>query len=468
MANSKIKQILVGNTTYDIEDTGAVHLSTKNTFTDKNIFSKNVIINDSDDKGPVEDGSGGGSIGWLCFNPGGAPEGSDITLTTSSVAPWSAISYNKIKYKVAGETGDAAIKELQYPTKSGTLALTSDIDVTAAGNNTLTGTNIFTGSNTFDKPLTIKPLEISSAYFATKIENNQIATSFYTSSTNLDAFTYVKLLCDSAVPSLVIKSDSATVETGLSTNCLTMGWHDSNYQLCASDDSLKLVANYKPNSATTSVTKTLIFPVNTAGEGTLAIADDDSGSVIQFKENTYIGSKCSLTRDVTTWINSGYGSYCSPGFLVAGFGSGNSSNVAGTTAIGPDGIYKIGTTANRLKFTLPDEAGTLVTTAGSNTFTGDNTFTGTNTFKVTSAANYVKISSTGVRIHSDVGASPDVVLFSDYPERLCVKSGSSRSGYIQFPAVDNTIKNVETLALLRDIPIKTATLSGTTLSITLS
>lgn len=179
--------------------------------------------------------------------------------------------------------------------------------------------------------------------------------------------------------------------------------------------------------------KTATLPSAT---GTLALADDDSGNVIQFKENTYIDSKCSLTRDVTTWRYSGYGSYCSPGFLVAGYRDGNSSSAAGTTAIGPDGIYKIGTTANRLKFTLPDEAGTLVTTAGSNTFTGDNTFTGTNTFKVTSAANYVKISSTGVRIHSDIGASPDVVLFSDYPERLCIKSGSSHSGYIRFPTID--------------------------------
>lgn len=120
-----------------------------------------------------------------------------------------------------------------------------------------------------------------------------------------------------------------------------------------------------------SDTEKIYFPDEA---GTLALADDNLGNVIQFKENTYIDSKCSLTRDVTTWRYSGYGSYCSPGFLVAGYRDGNSSSAAGTTAIGPDGIYKIGTTANRLKFTLPDEAGTLVTTAGSNTFTGINTF----------------------------------------------------------------------------------------------
>lgn len=36
-----------------------------------------------------------------------------------------------------------------FPLKSGTVAFTSDIDVTAAGNNTLSGTNTFTGSNWF-------------------------------------------------------------------------------------------------------------------------------------------------------------------------------------------------------------------------------------------------------------------------------------------------------------------------------
>ena len=38
MANSKIKQILVGTTTYDIEDADAMHLSANNTFTGTNTF----------------------------------------------------------------------------------------------------------------------------------------------------------------------------------------------------------------------------------------------------------------------------------------------------------------------------------------------------------------------------------------------------------------------------------------------
>nr|DAG50488.1 MAG TPA: hypothetical protein [Caudoviricetes sp.] len=146
--------------------------------------------------------------------------------------------------------------------------------------------------------------------------------------------------------------------------------------------------------------------------GTLALADDNLGNVIQFKENTLIGSKCSLIRDATTWIKNGYGSYCSPGYLVAGFGSGSSSSAAGTTAIGPNGLYKLGTTANTLKFALPDvvttdntlalvsdlpvanpsDAGTTTLTklkigdtvynlsSGDVTAAGNNTFTGTNKF----------------------------------------------------------------------------------------
>ena len=222
-------------------------------------------------------------------------------------------------------------------------------------------------------------------------------------------------------------------------------------------------------------------------EGTLAIADDDSGNVIQFKENTYIDSKCSLTRDVTTWRYSGYGSYCSPGFLVAGYRDGNSSSAAGTTAIGPDGIYKIGTTANRLKFTLPDEAGTLVTTAGSNTFTGINTFKQSNTSSTETKSGEIIITPNAttpppcvtVSAITTIGGSPetnkteidptDVTItnsarvWTKYGIKRIVYGMSSESYTLNFPSDKSG-----TLALTTDIPIKTATLSGTTLSITLS
>lgn len=44
MANSKIKQILVGSTTYDIEDAGAAKLASDNTFTGINIFKSGLKV----------------------------------------------------------------------------------------------------------------------------------------------------------------------------------------------------------------------------------------------------------------------------------------------------------------------------------------------------------------------------------------------------------------------------------------
>lgn len=204
--------------------------------------------------------------------------------------------------------------------------------------------------------------------------------------------------------------------------------------------------------------------------GTLALADDTFGNVIQFKENTYIDSKCSLTRDVTTWRYSGYGSYCSPGFLVAGYRDGNSSSAAGTTAIGPDGIYKIGTTANRLKFTLPDEAGTLVTANNVVEFPG--------TSKYLTTAYCKLIREATMWLNGEYGSYV-------CPGYLVAGYGSGSTtmnndvvaigpgGLYRYPSGQTKIKftlpdTPGTLALTKDIPIKTATLSGTTLSITLS
>ena len=86
----------------------------------------------------------------------------------------------------------------------------------------------------------------------------------------------------------------------------------------------------------------------------------------------------------------------------------------------------------------------------------DNDFTGVNTFKGTDSSNSVEIRSTGISIHSQAEATtPSVVLYSDSPERLCVKSSDSTAGggYIQFPTIDDSMIGVETVALQRDIPV---------------
>ena len=125
----------------------------------------------------------------------------------------------------------------------------------------------------------------------------------------------------------------------------------------------------------------LTFPVKT---GTLAIIDD----IVEFSSHKYlINYNCSLTREATMWIvgNSStgqYGSYTCPGYLVAGYGSGSSSMNNDVVAIGPGGLYRYLSTGSKIKFTLPDTAGTLALTkdipdistyaklSGGNTFAG--------------------------------------------------------------------------------------------------
>ena len=132
MANSKIKQILVGTTTYDIEDTGAAHLSTSNTFTGNNVFQSNT----------------NSFVGSTNEFRGGTTQ--FLTSATEDYDPWASVSNSGIMCKTTGGTTyykygiiEHNGNEIGLPSKAGSIALTDDIDVTAAGNNTFTGINIF-------------------------------------------------------------------------------------------------------------------------------------------------------------------------------------------------------------------------------------------------------------------------------------------------------------------------------------
>ena len=84
----------------------------------------------------------------------------------------------------------------------------------------------------------------------------------------------------------------------------------------------------------------------------------------------------------------------------------------------------------------------------------NNTFTGTNTFKVANKNNSIKIEPTGISIYSQVGpvgSVPGVVLCSDHPDILKIKSTSS-AGFIQFPEFRLVSAQGETVALKSDIP----------------
>lgn len=170
MANSKIKQILVGSTTYDIEDSSAAHLSTDNTFTGINIFHKEETATSGDktiseakiDPGPTaplilletktvaSDGltiTGDATIrpDSIVLSNNGAGYTTSITYD-GFTADYSGVYTKYYTGSIVHNTGSSNTEQiLGFPDKSGTFAITDDIDVKAAGNNTFTGTNEFRG-----------------------------------------------------------------------------------------------------------------------------------------------------------------------------------------------------------------------------------------------------------------------------------------------------------------------------------
>ena len=128
MANSKIKQILVGTTTYDIEDAGAAHLSSDNTFTGTNTFKNPVTIKGTSSPHALK----------IEFDQG------------STIYHQGYIQYQP------STTGSTYL--LQMPAKDGTLALTSDV----VANPALTGseTNL-TALQVGDTKYGIKALKVT-------------------------------------------------------------------------------------------------------------------------------------------------------------------------------------------------------------------------------------------------------------------------------------------------------------------
>lgn len=199
--------------------------------------------------------------------------------------------------------------------------------------------NTFTGSNTFAMSTTTYFYGDVNFYGTNKFNTN-ITLSDPSNSSN---------------PGLKISSTSGLsnfVSTNL--NCFSIG--QGKLSLWGKG------ANYydiKVPDVSSTTHATLVIPEK-SGEHTIATTDD----IVEFKENNpSLSYKCSLSRECTMWLNGDYCSYCSPGFLAAGFGDGNPTSTKGTVAIGPGGLYMIGDTANRLKFTLPNTAGTVALTS---------------------------------------------------------------------------------------------------------
>ena len=154
----------------------------------------------------------------------------------------------------------------------------------------------------------------------------------------------------------------------------------------------------------------------------------------------------------------------------------------GTISGGSSGVTSVTTSGSGNAVTSASISGNTLTLTKGSTFltahqslascaklSANNTFTGTNTFKVANKNNSIKIEPTGISIYSQVGpvgSVPGVVLCSDHPDTLKIKSTSSK-GFIRFPELGFVSAQGETVALLSDIKIKSATLSGTTLTLTI-
>lgn len=121
MANSKIKQILVGQTTYDIEDASAAHKASDNTFTGTNTFSNAIT----------------------------AKQGI-ISTNGDNLLDKAKLNYNSISRHTNNND-----YTLTIPTKNGTLATTGDIPTVIANptaSGTVTLTKLKVGSTVYNIP----------------------------------------------------------------------------------------------------------------------------------------------------------------------------------------------------------------------------------------------------------------------------------------------------------------------------
>lgn len=136
MANSKIKQILVGTTTYDIEDASAVHLSSDNTFTGSNTFSSAITAKQ----------------GIISAN------GDNLLDNTK-------LNYNNI----TRHTNNTDYT-LTIPAKSGTLVTEDDLSsyVNTTGTQSVAGQKTFTGNVSFSSSVNFSDNVACSGAFRAK------------------------------------------------------------------------------------------------------------------------------------------------------------------------------------------------------------------------------------------------------------------------------------------------------------
>lgn len=221
------------------------------------------------------------------------------------------ITVGQILYPVS----ESVTYEHKLPSKSGTFALTSDLPVANDGTGTIALTSLKIGNTTYSIPSGGGGGDVTAA------GNNTFTGMNIFSNTVSGKQGFISA-----------NGDNILDNAKLNYNSITRYTNNKNY--------------------------TLTLPVKT---GTLATTDD----IVEFPGTSkYLGTAyCKLTREATMWLNGQYGSYTCPGYLVAGYGSGNTMSNADIVAIGPGGLYKYPSASGKIKFTLPSTAGTLALTS---------------------------------------------------------------------------------------------------------
>lgn len=288
--------------------------------------------------------------------------------TYKAVYDTTSIGYKNISTDVA--------YDLNFPAKSGTFALTSDIDVTAAGNNTFTGTNTF----------------------KTETSGNLYRT--------------------------LINQDGVSVGGGPGSIVLDITYGFDNIKRLYGD-----------------TTYTYTFPNKNGIFATMNDIPNVAPLAKLAQDNTFTGSN--------TFNNGGFKVNSSSGIEALNIDPLNSSGTGHT------GMTTLKSAIDQY-CSIELGAGTLsINSKGTNNNAGHiDISTGSNgvDFNIAGVTSALKVLSDGIKVNSKTkycgGKIDNIVSGTTYSLTLPSESG--------------------TLALTNDIPIKTATLSGTTLSITLS
>lgn len=452
---------LVSNLPFEGNDKAS--LTASNTFSGDNMFLKQVTIGaNADDHGygtsTVIDGN------KIIFYPIPASKiGRYISSDESSVNGQQVIKL----FVTAKMNNDTEL--IYFPDKAGTLALTSDIDITAAGNNT------FTGSNTFNNG----GFKVNSSYGVEALSIDPLNaggtghTGMTTLTSAIDKYCFIEL----GAGVLSISSKGANTSTGhININTGTSG---VDFNIGNTTNALKVLSDGitvnsktkycggKIENTVNSTTYSLTLP---GKSGTFALTSDVSD---------YVQANPAAATSVLTSIKIGNISY----------GIGGGVSLSGNNIWTEKNTFKSGINTTLINIGVVKSDGETISDTVTLSTYQDFSTTGYPTskvqFKSTSEAEYngrnqFTFLSTG---GMEGGANLNLIDWDDdhaifVGAQLRVKTNGNISlnklkydkgtGDYNILASLTLPEKTGTFAITDDIPIKTATLDGTTLSITLS